>query len=290
MISAERACAPWIENPYRLVSLKEILLMPRIIDAEGYPLDEVIFGRFFNLVYLIGILERPPLTEKNLIGMEVMVDLAAQDMERWGFFVTARVTRDLAKTLRGESIVNDLKTETTLIRQSLMTELETRVFVPIAPQNARYYREPTKDWEEVIARFGDTMSDIEESARCFALGRYAASVFHSTQVVELGLIELGKFLAIKDPKSGFTAVCNELRRILDKKYGELTDFERTNRPFCEQVYGTAEALKNAWRNKIGHAQGRLYVMTADFSPQIAEEIIYATRAFMRRLATELPSG
>jgi hypothetical protein len=263
--------------------------MPRPLDSEGYPLDEVIFGRFFNLIYLIGVLEQPPLTEKNLIGIEVMADLAAQDMERWGFFVTARVTRDMVNVLRGQSATNNLAVQTVLIRQSLMSELEARVFVPVAPQNARYYREPTKDWEEVIARFGDTVSDIEESSRCFALGRYAASVFHSTQVIELGLIELGKFLTIKDPKSGFTAVCNELRRILDKKYGDLTDFERTNRPFFEQLYGTAEALKNAWRNKIGHAQGRLYVMTADFSPQIAEEIIYASRAFMRRLATELPS-
>ena len=40
--------APWIENPFGLVSLKEILIMPRPVDAEGYPLDEVVLGRFFR--------------------------------------------------------------------------------------------------------------------------------------------------------------------------------------------------------------------------------------------------
>jgi hypothetical protein len=56
----------------------------------------------------------------------------------------------------------------------------------------------------------------------------------------------------------------------------------------EQVHQTAEALKNAWRNKISHAQGRLVLMTATFSPEIAEEILFGTRAFMRRLADGLP--
>ena len=36
-------------------------------------------------------------------------------------------------------------------------------------------------------------------------------------------------------------------------------------------------------------EGRTMLMTADFSPAVAMEIIHATRGFMRRLATELPS-
>jgi hypothetical protein len=106
--------------------------------------------------------------------------------------------------------------------------------------------------------------------------------------MEIGLIELGKFMSIPDPKSGFTAVCNELRRVLDKKYDTLTEFEKANRPFFEQIYGTTEALKNAWRNKISHAQQKLVLLTVDFTPEVAEEILFATRAFMRRLAEDMP--
>jgi hypothetical protein len=51
-----------------------------------------------------------------------------------------------------------------------------------------------------------------------------------------------------------------------------------------------EALKNAWRNKISHAHGKLIVMTGEeFHPDVAEEILTATRAFMRRLAEGLPA-
>lgn len=129
---------------------------------------------------------------------------------------------------------------------------------------------------------------MDEASKCYAPSRYSAAVFHSVQIVEAGLIELGKFLKVTDPHSGWTAVAQALRRVIDKKHQDRTKFERTNFIFLEQAQGTVEGLKNAWRNKISHSQGRLILMTAEFSPEVSEEIIFATRAFMRRLAEDLP--
>ena len=75
---------------------------------------------------------------------------------------------------------------------------------------------------------------------------------------------------------------------MKKDYRQRTEFERKNYTFLEQMQGTVEGLKNAWRNKISHAQGRLILMNKDFSPDIAEEILFASRAFMRRLTDGLP--
>jgi hypothetical protein len=140
----------------------------------------------------------------------------------------------------------------------------------------------------VVDRFSAATSDIEEASICFSLERYAASVFHSVQIAEIGLIALGSFLGVKDPKSGWTATSKELERIVKKSYPDLTDFEKLHIGFLKQIHATVTALQDAWRNKISHTQGRLAVMTADFSPRIAEEILFATRGFMRRLAEELP--
>jgi len=125
-------------------------------------------------------------------------------------------------------------------------------------------------------------------SKCFALSRYAATVYHACQVIELGLIELGKFLGVKDPKSGFTAVTRELRKLVDNGHSNLPDKYRDCFDFLEQMHGLAEALKSAWRNKIDHAQNTLVLMTPDFTPDIAEEIMFTSRSFMRRLATEMP--
>jgi hypothetical protein len=180
--------------------------------------------------------------------------------------------------------------------RSLVEELQSRVrdeldavfLFSISPSEARLYLNPREGWNEIIARFPDTVMDIEEAAKCFALARYAASVFHSVQVVEIGLMAMCKFLDARDPKSGFTAATKEISRILKKDFQSLTKDERRHREFLEQIHGTIEALKNAWRNKINHAQGRLTVMPTGFAPEVAEEILFATRAFMRRLATDLP--
>jgi hypothetical protein len=47
-------------------------------------------------------------------------------------------------------------------------------------------------------------------------------------------------------------------------------------------------MKESWRHKIDHVANKLEWMDTDFSPEVANEIITATRGFMRRLAAELP--
>jgi hypothetical protein len=172
--------------------------------------------------------------------------------------------------------------------QRLRDEASIPTLLRLSIERVKFYKEPRADWEEVIARFPATVSDIEEANICFSLERYAACVFHCVQVVESGLIALGGFIGVQDPKSGWTSTGNELDRIIKKKYPDLTTFEAQYIEFFKQIRATVVALQDAWRNKISHAQGRLAVMTADFSPRVAEEILMASRGFMRRLATDLP--
>lgn len=250
--------------------------------------DEFQFGRIANVFYFLGCLERGPVSETDAIQMEVMAELCQGDLEKFRFHVSARSIQNVIDLLKGTQSSTNLHDYCVALRVSLMSELESTMFLHVEQSVARYYREPRRDWQEVIARFPETVSDIEECSKCYALGRYAASVFHSMQVLEHGLVALGKFMKISEPKSGFTAVANALQRIKDAKYQNLNDFEKKHFAFFEQMHGSVHAIKDAWRNKVSHAQGKLILMTADFSPAVAIEIYMATRAFMRRLATDLP--
>jgi len=187
------------------------------------------------------------------------------------------------------SSFEDLATELREFLRNVEYELRSHLFLYVSQEQATYYTQPTKGWEKIIERWESTVRDIEEARKCFALNRYAASVFHSLQVIELGLLELGKFIHVVDPQSGWTAITRELEKILKKKYPERSDFEKKHSSFLEQVQATVEALKNAWRNKISHTQGRLTLLSADFTAEITEDILVASRAFMRRLAVEMPS-
>jgi hypothetical protein len=176
------------------------------------------------------------------------------------------------------------------LRGRLVDELGTKLFFILPYNRKQIFDMPLKGWEECVSRFPEIQSDVIEIGKCFALSRYAATVFHSMQTVEHGLIALGKFIEVKDPKSGWTAVCNELNRVMKPAYGNMTESQKKHFGFLEQILGTIEAMKNAWRNKIDHTAGRLGLITSDFSPDIAEEIMISSRSFMRRLAVELPMG
>jgi len=69
------------------------------------------------------------------------------------------------------------------------------------------YLNPLKGWDTVIGRFPKMQYNVEESAKCFALERYGAAVFHILQVAEYGVIQVGKLYgrtgrqALGDPAS-----------------------------------------------------------------------------------------
>jgi hypothetical protein len=171
----------------------------------------------------------------------------------------------------------------------LIDEAKDKTFFHLSLRESKIYNNSRDGWESAIARFPGIIDDVEEAQKCFALSRYPASVFHSVQIVEGGLVDLGAFLKVRDPHSGWTAVSQALRKVIDKKHSDRTVFEKRNFKFLEQMQGTVEGLKNAWRNKISHTEGRLLLMTTDFSPEVAEEILFASRSFMRRLAEDLPT-
>ncbi|MGD0660513.1 MAG: hypothetical protein ABSD38_20830 [Syntrophorhabdales bacterium] len=175
------------------------------------------------------------------------------------------------------------------VQSRLEDELRLNLFFKLPQDRKKFFVEPLHGWEEAVDRFPETISNVEEMSKCFALSRYAAAVYHACQAIEVGLIQLGIFIGVNDPKSGWTAVTKRLETIVVKtKHEDLEQKYKDCRLFLEQMHGLVEALKSAWRNKIDHAQGRLILMAVDFTPDIAEEIIIASRSFMRRLATEMP--
>jgi hypothetical protein len=198
-----------------------------------------------------------------------------------------RILEKLAKPNSKRSDISQIELE---LGGRLLDEMRGRLFFSLSLAEAEYYLHPLKKWEEIVNRFPDVITDVEESVKCFALSRYAATVFHSLQVVEMGLIELGRLIVVTDPQTGWNATTSRLKKILDAKYHDRTPFQQQYSPFLEQIDATTEVLKSAWRNKISHAQGKLVLLTRDFTPEVAEEILFASRSFMRRLATDAPTS
>lgn len=288
--SPQVCLAPWRENPNRLVSLWDILKVfePRDVLTRIRALN--------NVASLLSDTSLSSNTRLNLIEqLRSEIDLCHSTCTALELPVSAIRLAQLGQAVEtigawsGESVADAASNIHREIPILIENELSTHSFLAVSPSRKEYLDEPRKGWEEIIDRFTDSVVDVEEMRKCFALSRYAACVFHSVHVIEHGLIAIGSWLpSLNDPKAGWPSVTQELERIMNTKYPQRTPFEQTHSNFIEQVNALMKAIKFAWRNKISHAGSKLHVLSPDFAPEIAEEIMIAIRGFMRTLAVELP--
>src|ERR1039457_811529 len=173
------------------------------------------------------------------------------------------------------------------VSSRLADELGARFVFTLPPEAAAQYAQPLKDWEAIVKRWPKITLDIEESAKCFALERYAAAIFHILLVAEFGVIEVCDLLGVSGDRPGWGCV-DRLQKLLNKKYPDRTSPEQKHSVLLTAIVPMIVAVKDSWRHKISHVDNKLVWLDADFSQQIASEVIGSTRGFMRRLAEELP--
>jgi len=174
------------------------------------------------------------------------------------------------------------------IPQHMEREFKRRVCLILPQSSQALYEVPVKGWEEIASVFPNARDDIEEMSLCRAFGRDSAAVFHALLIVEQGLIDLGIFLKVTDPKQGWDATCKELEKVLKDGRTNASRHIKKHFAFLELINKDVQSMKLAWRNKVSHAANRLVVITSDFKPQVAEKIITACHGFMLLLATEGP--
>jgi hypothetical protein len=173
------------------------------------------------------------------------------------------------------------------LRQRCDDEFKNRVFLSLEINEGRTYNDPCEHWEAVHGRFYKVKFNIEESLKCFALTRYAASVFHVLLVVEYGVIQLADFVGIKAGHPGWGYV-KPLQDAIKEAWPKRPAHIQANSRLLEAVVPLLYQVKESWRHKISHVDSLLVWEDTDFSPQVADEIIKASRGFMRKLASDLP--
>jgi hypothetical protein len=188
-----------------------------------------------------------------------------------------------AQPVTYREIVADLKD----LRERLEDELKGHLFFHLTPQEAELHEQPTHGWHTVITRFPKAKTDIEDSSKCLAFGMYAASVFHILLVAEFGVIEVAKLFKVEGDKPGWGAL-ERLEKINKKDWKDKSSLEQQHSEFLKNLTPLALAIKDSWRHKISHAENKLTWVGTDFSQRTADEIITATRGFMRRIAQDLP--
>ena len=61
---------------------------------------------------------------------------------------------------------------------SVQIELQSRLFLYVSYQHATFYKEPLAGWDKLRDAFPSAVYEVEEAAKCLALHRSTACVFH----------------------------------------------------------------------------------------------------------------
>lgn len=208
------------------------------------------------------------------LGM-VGVQRAVGRLENWIMDAASRpgLSRDQVNQLAGGLIQ---------VVISYGDELDGRKIFAMTPQYAHYHSpEEPLFGQRVFAAFPDANNDIAEAGKCLALGCGTACVMHLMRALEVALKAVAKEFGIED-KNDWGTYLREIEKEL--KAHETAGKKRSA---DEQFYADASAqlgnLKVAYRNPTMH-------VGSDYSEDRAEEILVATRAFMRHLAGRFSSS
>lgn len=183
----------------------------------------------------------------------------------------------LAAPLADAAALDDLNRHCALVAQALIDELSGRKLYTLDARHAPWFDDPSPFGTEVEDAFPSACFDIEEAAKCRALGRWTASVMHVMRVMEIGLTALARHHGIEH-QANWNQTLNQIeaqsRQVGRRSHGAEAE------QWAAEAATHLRFVKNAWRNHAMHPSEK-------YDEHRAVHIFEHCRAFMRHLATSL---
>jgi hypothetical protein len=177
-----------------------------------------------------------------------------------------------------------IRNEVNQFARRVKDEMETRRYLSLSDSEGRFFEPDAPLFgDEVRAKFQNAAFEIDEAGKCFAVGRYTASVFHLMRVMEVGIEGARRCLSIPDPvkpaQRNWGAILRAVKDELDTRKGAGWR-SPGDQAFFDDVYVSLDAVRNVWRNATMHVENK-------YTEEEAEHIFGAVRGFMRKLAGRL---
>jgi hypothetical protein len=163
------------------------------------------------------------------------------------------------------------------IEGRLRDSLRLCAFLSLTPNEATLYNEKEPQFGCLVEDvFPAASEDISESAKCLALGRTTATVFHLMRAMECSVQVLSQKLGIRNTEREWGKLLSDIGNIIkEMPLGSVRDK-------WSEVHTHLYHVKQAWRNNTMHPK-------QTYTDVEAEAIFSAVRVFMNGLAA-LVSG
>jgi hypothetical protein len=291
------ACLPpWRENPYRLVSLWDMVqFSAQQWFWAGYALESLITDCVLkpgpgDVGIPAGVLHEPISDETKTKAYE-WLEHVHKECSGIGLYISAETVSEIRERLVEEEppppdwqwLIHQLRGLQKMIRK----EMKGKFFLHVTPERMRFW--PTMRVQNI---FGDAVAtafpsariDVSEAGICLSLSRGTASVFHLMRVLEIGLTALGAVFRVSLAHTNWAPAIDQIESKIrdmhkDPAWKAFPDCKE-QQEFYAQAASHFGILKDAWRNYTAHARG---VYTEEKATLIFDNM----RDFMQTLATRL---
>lgn len=203
--------------------------------------------------------------------------------------VTKGFVDNIADILKKPFLASSLAKAYQQLHATLQVEIDQKHFFYMSGSEKILFQ-PEEDspifGNDVRNKFTSALFEIDEAAKCLALERSTAAVFHLMRVMEVGVYAASRCLSIPDPIRG-----------ADKNWGKILQKIRDERnlrnsatpkrwasfdddAYFLDIYATLDTVKNAWRNTTMHVANK-------YTVEEAQNIFVAVRVFMMKLAKRM---
>jgi hypothetical protein len=195
----------------------------------------------------------------------------------------------ISDLIKKQCLLSSLTTEYQKLQTIIQIEISQKHFFRLTEAEKALFQ-PNDDNPlfgfEVQNNFSSTLLEIDEAAKCLALERYAATVFHLMRALEITLIAIRKCFGLPDPEKfserNWGKILHGLRQDVDRRNKQaLTGWTNPeDQQFFSDIIGSVAAVKLAWRDPTMHVEKK-------YLPHEAQEIFASVRTLMQKVASRM---
>ncbi len=253
---------PWEEIPDQLISWLDM----EIFSVAKFAVISAVLGRLESWD------EKQPLRG----DWDKALELLESELRNVGLRVSASLVVRMKNNIEN-NVPKDIKTFTMQaaeLQRRIEDEMKLEFFLHVPKKHAEYYSLAENVLgKDVVTKWPRMAEDAAECAKCYALSRFTASVFHLMRIMESSVQEFGAKLGITlVNEKNWQNILNEINKaikLLDSKKDPLVKEYAS-------VSANLYTVKLAWRNEVMHPK-------ETYTEEEAGDILHAVRAFLREL-------
>lgn len=161
-----------------------------------------------------------------------------------------------------------------------IAESKNRWFLALTANEFGLWQPSRPLWGQTFHdKFASCRFDLEEAAKCLAVGRGTACAFHVVRILEIGLRAVRACLGVQAPLNGAERNWGQiLLRIRDARAAKQKGWPE--KAYFDEVYALLDAVKGRWRDATMHVEEK-------YTEDEARRLLEVVQGFMQRLSERM---